>query len=172
LDWLGEKPVCRRILEALVARELTSLRQREALLRTNYEVPARDGAELRRQVLVNAEGALLQRHERAHAQVYQRAYEAFLKGRALSLKTGRLPGAPDGGAEYEPAPAAKPDAPTVAEGRARRKRAAEALAPGPGNGIGGQDNWGDQMRREVMKARWEARPPAEAPSEQADSFAM
>ena len=186
LDWVGTKPVCRRILEALVARELASLREREEVLRTNYEVPARDGAELRRQVLVSPEGALLLRHERAHGLVYHRAYEAFLKGRAQSLKTGRPPGAPDPVAEDaadqdtasdQPGPESRPDATTAAEARARRKRAGEALAPGPDNGIGAQDASGDSMRGEVMKARARTReeaagPPTEVPIEQGESFAM
>ena len=63
-DWLGGKAVSRKILKDLVERELAGLRQREELLRTNYEEPARDGAELRKQVLEGPEGVLLLRHER------------------------------------------------------------------------------------------------------------
>jgi hypothetical protein len=160
LDWLGEKPVCRAILEELVERELASLRQREVELRINDEVPARDGAEVRRQVLDGPEGSLRRRHERAHGLTYRRAYEAFLKGRLQSLKTGRPPGAPgpvgDGDAVQETAavdrwPAS--DATSVAEARARRKRAAEALAPGPENGIGAAEARGDVMVEKVLKAR-------------------
>ena len=67
------------------------------MLRSNYEEPARDGAEIRRQVLTSPEGSLLLRHERAHGLAYDRAYGAFLKGRNQSLKTGRPPGAPERG---------------------------------------------------------------------------
>jgi hypothetical protein len=159
LDWLGEKPLCRQILEDLVERELASLRKREERLRINYEVPARDGAEARRQVLVSPEGVMLLRHERAHTLTYHRAYDAFLKGRVLSLKTGRLPGAPDPVADdTEQAraavdPAAAPGATAVTEGRDQRKRAAEELAPGPDNGIGAADRWGDFMMDTVLKEK-------------------
>ena len=132
LDWLGGKDVSRQILKDLCTRELESLRQRERHLRVNYEEPARDGAELRKQVLASPEGSLLLRHERAHELTYNRAYGALLKGRLQSLKTGRPPGAPDrvddGGANHEngavgPGPQADADVgrggagPTDASGR-------------------------------------------------------
>jgi hypothetical protein len=162
-EWLGEKHVCRRILKELVEQELASVRRREARLRSNYEDPARDDAELRRQVLATPEGTLLLRHERTHGLMYKRAYEAFLKGRAQSLKTGRPPGAPDqadaGGADparaAAPGPAADPAAAAaaVAEARARRKREADAVAPGVDKPIGAPEPPGDFMREEVRKAR-------------------
>jgi hypothetical protein len=156
-DWLGETPVCRKILQNLVTRELASLRQREAHLRTNYEEPARDGAEIRRQVLTSPEGSLLLRHERAHGLTFQRAYDAFLKGRLQSLKTGRPPGAPervDGGEEDHPAKGVVvSDAAAVEERRVRRKRAAEAVAPGAENGIAAPRGHGDVMVDAVLRAR-------------------
>ena len=132
-EWLGEPPVCRKILADMVQRELASLRQRERVLRTNYEEPARDGAEIRRQVLATPEGSLLLRHERAHGLTFDRAYAAFLKGRFQSLKTGRPPGAPyaddDEAAERIPDSAAVAAARAAcAELRALRKRAAGAVA--------------------------------------------
>ena len=141
LEWLGEKHTCRQILKELVERELASLRQREEQLRTNYEDPARDGAEIRRQVLTSPEGSLLLRHDRAHGLVYDRSYNAFLKGRLQSLKTGRPPGAPDPVDDEEAdrnpdSVAVAAAAAAVAESRARRKRAAAAVAPGADNGIG------------------------------------
>ena len=144
-----------------VQRELTALRQRERVLRTNYEEPARDGAELRRQVLATPEGSLLLRHMRAHELTFHRAYGAFLKGWHQSLKTGRPPGAPSaGGAEPtdQQASAAAPpvsDRGAVAEGQAQRKRAAEAVAPGAANGIGAPEAKADGMVTEIMAARAE-----------------
>ena len=160
-DWLGEPPVCRKILADMVQRELASLRQRESVLRTNYEEPARDGAEIRRQVLATPEGSLLLRHERAHGLTFDRAYAAFLKGRLQSLKTGRPPGAPhpiadDAGqasADDEPGPRRGSDATRVAEEKVRRKQAAAAVAPGADNGIGAPQAHADGMVDEVMAAR-------------------
>ena len=157
-DWQGERPVCRKILKDMVERELASLRRREQVLRTNYEDPARDGAEIRRQVLTSPEGSLLLRHERAHGLTYHRAYDALLKGRRQSFKTGWPPGAPgavaDDGVEQDSA-AVEPvsDAAVVAERRGRRKRAAEAVAPGAENGIGAPAAQGDVMVAEVRAAR-------------------
>jgi hypothetical protein len=159
-DWLGEKPVCQRILAELLQRELTYLEQREKRLRTNYEIPARDEAEQRRQVLEGPEGVRLLRQEQAHGRVFHRAYEAFLKGRLQSIKTGRPPGAPDAGDENGADPQtadvereAEAQRAAAAEAQARRKREAEAVAPGPDNGIGVVDTWGDVMRERVMEVR-------------------
>jgi len=160
-DWLGEPPVCRQILKNLVQGELAWLRQREQVLSSNYEEPARDGAEIRRQVLATPEGTLLLRHERAHELTYHRAYGAFVKGRRESLKTGRPPGAPlgvtddagQGSAAVEPGSTSGSDATRVAEEKTRRKHAAAAVAPGAGNGIGAPDVRADGMVDEVLKAR-------------------
>jgi hypothetical protein len=155
-DWLGEPPVCRKILADTVQRELAALRQREQVLRCNHEEPARDGAEIRRQVLTSPDGMLLLRHERAHGLVYDRAYGAFVKGRLQSLKTGLPPGAPVGvdHAEAEPTSGAVPsDRAVVAERRTGRMRAAEAVAPGAGNGIGAPPGQRDVWVDEVMAAR-------------------
>ena len=100
---------------------------------------------------------LLLRHERAHGLTFQRAYDALLKGRLHSLKTGRPPGAPervDGGEEDHPDKGVVvSDAEAVEERRVRRKRAAGAVAPGAGNGIGAPAAQRDVWVDEVMAAR-------------------
>ena len=102
-------------------------------------------------------GSLLLRHERAHGLTYDRAYAAFVKGRLQSLKTGRPPGAPsaddDDDADHTVSAAVVSDAPVVAERRDQRKRAAEAVAPGAGNGIGAPEGQADGWMDEVMAAR-------------------
>jgi hypothetical protein len=160
-DWLGETPVCRKILFDMVQSELKELRQREHVLRTNYEEPARDGAELRRQVLTTPEGTLLLRHARTHEQTFQRAYGAMIKGWFQSLKTGLAPGAPSQEAA-EPtdeqagtAAARQSDRGAVAAAQAERKRAAAAVAPGAGNGIGAPAGKADAWVDVVMAARAE-----------------
>ena len=80
--WLGKASLCRKLLVELAERELAYLRPREERLRKNYEEPARDGAEVRRQVLQGPDGARLLREAESHDRQYHRAYNAFLKGRA------------------------------------------------------------------------------------------
>ena len=160
LDWLGGKDVCRQILKDLCTRELEALRKRERHLRITYEEPARDGAELRRQVLASSEGSLLLRHERAHTLTYNRAYDSLLKGRLQSLKTGRPPGAPgraedDGAEQHTAGNKPEPDATSVAEARAQRKREAKAVAPGPDNGIGAAGGPGRRDDRDGKKGEAE-----------------
>jgi hypothetical protein len=177
-DWLGETPVCRKILFDMVQSELKALREREHVLRTNYETPARDSAELRRQVLTTPEGTLLLRHARTHEQTFQRAYAAMIKGWSQSLKTGLPPGAPIAGGDRpahqqaDAAAARESDREAVAEAQARRKRAAEAVAPGAGNGIGAPAANADGMVTVIMAARAEelaceaaAQAPPETPAQ-------
>jgi hypothetical protein len=76
-DWLCDRPVCRKFLFATVQRELKALREREQILRSNYEDPGRDGAELCRQVLTSPEGMALLRQQRAHTLVFERATGGF-----------------------------------------------------------------------------------------------
>jgi hypothetical protein len=158
MDWLGGKALCRQILNERVTEELASLRQREQRLRINYEEPARDGAELRRQVLASPEGSLLLRHERAHGHVFLGAYGAFLKGRLQSLKTGRPPGAPNKddnhtAEQVQDRAAVVSDAAVVAERRAWRKQEAEAVAPGRDGGIGAPEAFADVMIEKVRAVR-------------------
>ena len=93
--WLGNAELCRKLLLELVESELAALRKREAILRTNYEEPARDGAEIRKQVVAGPLGAQLVRQIEIHDRQFHRSYSAFLKGRAQSVKSGRLPGGAD-----------------------------------------------------------------------------
>jgi hypothetical protein len=154
-EWLGEASLCRKLLVELGERELAYLRPREERLRVNYETPARDSAEVRRQVLQSPDGARLLREAESHNRQYHRAYNAFLKGRAYSAKTGWLPGQPQAdlhpGADDTPtAVVAEPV--SVEERVARRKQAAEALAPGGENGIGEPIVSGDLGRAAVRAA--------------------
>ena len=155
-QWLGNSALCRKLLEELAEGELAYLRPREELLRRNYEEPARDGAEVRRQVLQGPDGARLLREAEGHDRQYHRAYNGFLKGRAYSAKTGRLPGQPEeglhGDAGDTTAPVATVSAPesvSVEQGEAQRKQAAAVLAPGGENGIGMPTPRGDNARAAV-----------------------
>jgi hypothetical protein len=156
--WLGHKALCRKLLEELAEGELAHLRKREALLRIHYETPARQGAEVRKQVLQSPEGARLQREAESHDRQYHRAYQAFLKGRAQSIKTGTLPGAPQedlhGGSVETTTTAVAPEpAGLSAEAmQEQRMEGADALAPGGANGIGPPHVRGDAYRAAVMAA--------------------
>ena len=57
--FLGEHDLCRQLLRKRIEGELAALRPREELLRKTYEVPARDGAEIRKLVLQGPVGARL-----------------------------------------------------------------------------------------------------------------
>ena len=123
--WVGEVELSRKLLTELAERELAQLRPREALLRTHYETPARDGAEVRKQVLQGPIGARLLREAETHGRHFHRAYNAFLKGRAQSEKSGRLPGAPNpelhGESVAIPPAAAAPAGVSAAQARTERK---------------------------------------------------
>jgi hypothetical protein len=159
--WLPLRPMCQQLLEDLVARELAFLRPREEQLRRAYEEPARDSAEIRKQVLAGPDGALLLRHERAHEHQYHCAYQAFIKGRQQTARTGLLPGQPqpalhgrattaDTGVDPDPERELDPDSVSVEQARLRRKQHADAVAPGVGNGIGASIVAGDFMREATM----------------------
>jgi len=141
-EWLGEASLCKRLLVELAEREITILTQRESLLRQHHETPARNSAEIRKQVLASPLGAQLVRLGETHQRQFDRAYQAFLKGRAQSARTGVLPGAPAPHLHGEPVdPRASEPGPVfgVASAetlRQQRKQAADRLAPGPENGIG------------------------------------
>jgi len=156
-EWLGKASLCKKLLVELAERELAYLRPREQRLRVNHETPARDGAEIRRQVLQGREGARLLREAEVHNRHYHRAYNTFLKGRAYSAKSGRLPGQPEAGVHGEAnatpakvAPVAVAEPVSAEQGVARRKQEAEALAPGGENGIGRPTAHGDRERAAVM----------------------
>ncbi len=156
-QWLGEASLCRKLLVELAEGELATLRPREELLRRSFETPARDGAEFRRLVLQGPDGARLLREAESHDRHFHRAYNAFLKGRAQSAKTGLLPGQPQTdlheGADVTTAtvaPVSGPEPMPVEQGAAQRKQAAAALAPGGENGIGMPMPRGDNERAAVL----------------------
>ena len=173
--WMASRQVARQILEDLVVRQLADLRSREEQLRTSFEEPARDSAEVRAQVLKGPEGVRLLQQERIHRLNYLRAYEAFLKGRKETVKSGVLPGAPqpsvheegDADGVSEPEPGSRPAAKSPAE----RKAEANKIAPGAANGIGAPVVDSEVFRRavraadklspeewdKVMEAAWERR---------------
>jgi hypothetical protein len=170
--WLPLREHCRQLLIELAESELASLWSREAVLRLSFDEPARDSAEVRRQVLASPEGARIVRQLQIHQQQFQRAYDAFLKGRKHSEKSGQVPGAPIPGIHFQAddVPVVEPDArpvkqaqaegrespitrsvmPTVGvpvnEARRQRKQMADAVAPGGDNGIGAPVVRGDVFR--------------------------
>ena len=153
-QWTGTAEHCRQLLIELAERELAQLRPREEVLRVNYEVPAREGAEVRKQVLQGPIGARLLREAESHERHFHRAYDAFLKGRARTEKSGRLPGAPMEDVHGEPVvktAAVVPDPGAVERGRAERREAAAKVAPGGENGIGPRIPRGD-IERAAVKA--------------------
>jgi hypothetical protein len=161
--WLGGPRLCRAVLVKIVERELAWLRQREALLRTHHEKPARAGTEVRRQVPWSREGMQLARLQRMHEQQFVQSYQVFLKGRKESQKSGLVPGqatadlhTPEAKSALVPPPPADPAAESsarqqAAEDAAERAAVADALAPGDDNGIGARIFQGDGMRYEVVK---------------------
>jgi hypothetical protein len=154
-NWLGDGSLCRGLLTELAERELAYLRPREELLRLRYETPARDGAEVRKQVLQSPIGARLQREADTQARHFHRAYDAFLKGRARTERTGRLPGGPIPEL-HDPsavAPEPKPDTGQAEQAAAKRKQDAAALAPGGENGIGAPVPLHDHLRAAATAAR-------------------
>jgi hypothetical protein len=120
---------------------------------------------------------------RAHELTFHRAYAALLKGWQQSLKTGLPPGAPIGDGDErrdrQDSPAAAPvsDRGAVAEAQTERKRAAEAVAPGAGNGIGAPAANADgmvtvitaarakELAEEAAKAAAQAQAPPEVPAQ-------
>ena len=138
--WLGEASLCKRLLVELAEREIAFLTQRETLLRQHHETPARDSAEIRRQVLASPLGARLVRLGDVHQRQYLRAYQAFTKGRAQSLRSGVVPGAPHPDLHGDPVDSSGSEPAFRAESaetlRQQRQQAADVLAPGPENGIG------------------------------------
>jgi hypothetical protein len=135
-------------------RELAYLRAREEHLRVTLETPARDSAEIRRQVLQGKEGARMLRELESHQRTFDRFYNGFVKGRAYTAKSGLLPGQPVAGLHgdgHAARAAAAPAAETVPaeQGVARRQHAADVLAPGGTNDIGAPIPRGDEERAAV-----------------------
>jgi hypothetical protein len=171
--WLGPVELCRAILVELIEGALASLRAREHTLRVHFDEPSRAGAEVRAQVLRGPDGMQLARLDKMHRQNFLQAYQAFLKGRKESLKTGRAPGAAVAGLEgalEQPAFTRMSDDEAEAGRRAAkaateaRAAAAALVSPGPKNGIGARQLDADFMIRKVRASApppWEAAPPSE-----------
>jgi hypothetical protein len=143
--WLPMRDHCLMLLIELANRELAALRPRAEYLRLTIEEPARDGAEIAKQVLAGPEGALLLRHLRTHESHFHRAYQAFLKGRKETARTGLLPGQPiahihgapnETPAQDQPEPGPEAVVVPVQQAQAARKQGANTVAPGADNGIG------------------------------------
>jgi hypothetical protein len=165
-DWLGEVPICRAILRGVFEGQIASLRQREALLRKSHEDPSRAGAETRSEGLEGPLGRHLDRQAQMHDQSYLRAYNALIRGRKETARTGRAPGVlkPDlratlgGRVNWQTAPAAEP--PTPRGSPAQRTAEADALAPRETNGvgIGSPTGQGDDFMAATIAARTAAGP--------------
>jgi hypothetical protein len=159
--WSGPIEVSRKLLIELAERELAHLRPREELLRATFEIPGRDGAEAREQVIAGPLGAQLVRQAELHERQLLRSYNAFVKGRNQSAKSNRLPGEPDpdmhgeGEPEATAAAAAEPEARRTAvsaeEAREQRKQAAAVLAPGGANSIAAPMARADDWRTKVVE---------------------
>ena len=129
-EWLGEVSLCKQLLVGLAEREITSLTQREAILTEHHETPARNSAEIRKQVLASPLGVQLVRLGETHQRRFDRAYQAFLKGRAQSARSGVLPGAPDPDLHGEPVDTARIRARTGVQRGGGRDAAPAAEAGG------------------------------------------
>ena len=139
-EWLGQASLCKQLMIGLAEREILSLTQRERVLTQHHETPARNSAEIRKQVLASPLGMQLVRLGETHQRRFDRAFQAYLKGRAQSAKSGVLPGAPHPdlhGEAVDPSGSEPTSSVAAAETlRQQRKQAADELAPGPENGIG------------------------------------
>ncbi len=125
--WLPLRDHCLKLLQAMAERELAALRPREEYLRLTFEEPERDGAETTKQVLAGKLGAQLLQQYRTYDIQYHRAYNAFLKGRKETTKTGLLPGQPvpdiHGAANDTPAADLRPEPDGQSFGPASSERA-------------------------------------------------
>jgi hypothetical protein len=158
-SWFGPPEACRGLLVELFSRRLADVRDRERTLRTLHEEPARASAEVREQVLRGPEGMQLNRLATMHQRNYLQAYQAFLRGRSESRKTGAVVGDPidevhgPGAAKFAPAPSTAEDKAAqrhaANEQREVREQAAAALAAGGKNPIGAATFNGDELRAGV-----------------------
>ena len=125
------------------------------------------------QVLQGPVGVQLQRNADAHERQYLRAYNAFLKGRAQSEKSERLPGEPcpdlHGASVVRPEPA--PDTGSAGAGRGRAEAGCRGAGAGrgerhrravrpwrrlPGGGAGGE--WRLRVVLHCWGGRWQSAP--------------
>jgi hypothetical protein len=92
--WLPPASLCRSLLKERIADEIAILRRREQSLRENYEEPEREDCEEDASLLTGQPASLVARYYKMHELEWHRAYTALVKGRELTAKTGRIPGAP------------------------------------------------------------------------------
>jgi hypothetical protein len=92
--WLPPASLCRSLLKEQIDDEIEVLRRREQTLRENYEEPEREDCEEDASLLTGPDSVLVARYYKMHELEWHRAYTALVKGRELTAKTGRIPGAP------------------------------------------------------------------------------
>jgi hypothetical protein len=187
--WLGPRSIHRSVLKQMIEDQIAELTRREHDLRVNHEDIERDRAEKNAAALTDADGPMLQRYYNMHNMDVTRAYDRLVKGKELTAKTGRIPGAPteavgaqneasgaqneangaspgDVTSNREPAsstgedPDSTPE-PTPEESAARRREAAQALAPNEANGIGAAIFNGDRFITAVTDSQWWLQVPPE-----------
>jgi hypothetical protein len=120
-DWLPPHERCRELLQEFMELELTTLRAREAWLRTHVEEPARAAAIQRARVLEGPDLAVL-RNEQIHDRLFHRAYQALRRSHGRRrLEPAHLP---VGVARDEPR---APRATVLTEAPPRTHREAQAV---------------------------------------------
>jgi hypothetical protein len=173
--WFGPRPFHRYVIEQMIEEQIAQLTRLERDLRVNHEDVERERAEKNAAALTDADGPVLQRYYHMHNMDFTRAYDRLVKGKELTAKTGRIPGEPieTAAAQNEANGASKDDVtpnqePTSGapeepnstpesspeESAARRREAAQALAPGEANGIGAPIFNGDRFITVLTDSQW------------------
>jgi hypothetical protein len=180
--WFGPRPFHRYVIEQMIEEQIAELTRREHDLRVNEEDVERDRAEKNAAALTDADGPVLQRYYHMHNMDFTRAYDRLVKGKELTARTGRIPGEPtetvggatetaaaqneaNGASQDDVNPDPKPassvtDDPNSTpesspeESAARRREAAEALAPSEANGIGAPIFNGDRFITVLTDSQW------------------
>jgi hypothetical protein len=173
--WFGPRPFHRYVIEQMIEEQIAELTRREHDLRVNHEDVERERAEKNAAALTHADGPVLQRYYHMHNMDFTRAYDRLVKGKELTARTGRIPGEPtetaaaqneaNGASQDDVTPDPKlassvADEPnstpesTPEESAARRREAAEALAPSAANGIGAPIFNGDRFITVLTDSQW------------------
>jgi hypothetical protein len=173
---------CRAMLRQTIESKIALLTRREFVLRQNIEIPERDDAEPESAELAEKDGVLFARYFQMQDRAFHKAYDALVRGRELTAKTGRIPGAPieaseapaqgasvNGQAASSPAEEAVLTSGITPEAAAEERTAVAAeLAPGERNGIGAAVLDGGGFVRDVLDSQWWiVRPDEEEPDESA-----
>jgi hypothetical protein len=180
--WLGPRPFHRYVIEQMIEEQIAQLTRLEHDLRVNQEDIERERAEKNAAALTDADGPVLQRYYHMHNMDFTRAYDRLVKGKELTARTGRIPGEPtetvaaatetvaaqneangasqdDVSPDQEPTsgaakePISTPES-SPEESAARRREAAEALAPSAANGIGAPIFNGDRFITVLTDSQW------------------